>query len=66
MAFERHLYYSLTDIKQKFKLKPQQVEALINANNLPVIEQKITYGTYYSITAKYILKTDFDALVNYK
>ena len=62
--FNREAYYSLTDIQKKFKVSPSKLTKLLDEHKPPVIENKITYGTYYSLTANYYLREDVENLFN--
>lgn len=63
--FDRSKYYSLTDIHTKYfkKISGVKLKKLLEENNIPVIENPITYGNYYSIVVKYYLKKDIDNLL---
>ncbi|WP_428329022.1 hypothetical protein [Mucilaginibacter sp.] len=60
--FERDRYYSLTEIQKKFKISRFKLSKLLDEHKPPVIENKITYGAYYSLTAKYYLIEDIDSI----
>ena len=61
--FDRDNYYSLAEIQKLFKISRSKIALLLAEHKLPVIENKITFGTYYSVTAKYYLKQDIDKLL---
>ena len=62
--FDRENYYSLTDIQKQFRISRSKVAKILDEHQPPVIENKITYGTYYSLTAKYYLKKDIDKIIS--
>lgn len=61
--FNRDLYYSQTEILKIFQLSDKKLKALLLVHYVPVVSNLINYGNYYSITAKYRLKADIDALM---
>lgn len=61
--FERELYYSQAEILKKFQISAKDLKVLFLLHYVPVMSNLITYGNYYSVTAKYRLKTDIDALM---
>lgn len=61
--FDRDSYYSQTDVLKNFQISDKKLKALFVVHYVPVVSNLITYGNYYSITAKYRLKTDVDALM---
>ncbi|RKR82631.1 hypothetical protein BDD43_2816 [Mucilaginibacter gracilis] len=63
MSFERDKYYSLTEILQVFNISRSKLQLLLNQYSPACIENRITYGSYYSITAKYYLKSDIELIV---
>ncbi|TSJ36620.1 hypothetical protein FO440_22600 [Mucilaginibacter corticis] len=63
MSFDRDNYYSLTEIQVRFDLSPSNVGKLLDEHKPPVIENKMVYGTYYDLTAKYYLKEDIEKIL---
>lgn len=61
--FDRDSYYSQTDILKNFQISEKRLKALLLVHYVPVVSNVITYGNYYSITAKYRLKADIEALM---
>jgi hypothetical protein len=61
--FERELYYSQTEILKNFQVSDKKLKAFFLVHYVPVVSNLITYGNYYSITAKYRLKSDIAALM---
>jgi hypothetical protein len=62
--FDRENYYSQTEILKTFKISAKKLNELLITNYVPVKTNLITYGNYYSLTAKYYPKTDIDLLLN--
>jgi hypothetical protein len=62
--FARDKYYSLTDIQKKFKISRGMLQLLLDKHNPPVIENRIQFGNYYGLIAKYYLKEDIDKIIN--
>jgi hypothetical protein len=62
--FNRDNYYSLTDMQKKFGISRSKLQLLLDEHKPPVIENQITYGTYYSIIAKYYLKEAINKMMN--
>ena len=60
--FDRDNYYSQTEVLKNFKITAKEFRELLLINYVPVRTNLITYGNYYSITAKYYLKSDIDLL----
>ncbi len=60
--FEREKYYSFTDIQKRYDISRLKLLLFLDDHMPQVIESKVTYGGHYSITAKYYLKEDIDAL----
>jgi len=64
--FNRSLYYSQSEICKQFKVSPKKLKMLIEDNNIPVVNRPVEIGydrgNNFNVTAKYILKTDWDKI----
>lgn len=60
--FDRDKYYSLTEIQKRFKISRSKLLILLDKHNPPVVENKIVYGAYYNLIAKYYLKQYIDKI----
>ena len=63
MSFDRDKYYSLTEIQNQFKISRSKLQTLLDEHKPPVIENTITYGTYYSVVAKCYPKQDIETIM---
>ena len=62
--FERDEYCSQTEICKLYRISSKKFKELLLVHYVPVKTNLITYGNYYSLTAKYYLKSDIDKLFN--
>lgn len=66
--FNRDLYYSQSEACKLFKLSPKKFKQLVAEYNIPLISIPMELhseinGTSYNVTAKYVLKTEFQKIM---